>query len=76
MINQNWENQEKSFFVKTNQHILISFALVIYYSENMGREKYFYNGNDWSGAFVEKMEKILPNFANFQRKRLKKMKQD
>lgn len=42
----------------------------------MGREKYFHNGNDWSGAFVEKMEKILPNFANFQRKRLKKMKQD
>ena len=42
----------------------------------MGCEKYFYNGNDWLGAFVEKMEEILPNFANFQTESLKKVKQD
>ena len=59
------ENKDKSFTVKTSEHIPIEYELAIYYLEDIGHENVYFChiGKDCLDVFADKIYENLTNFA-------------
>lgn len=60
--------KDQSYTVKTHKHVPTSFALNVHYSKEVLTKVYeylIYRGEGCTDVFIEKIEKILYDFASF-----------
>lgn len=73
----NWKkirkNMDKSYSIETSKHIPMSFALSICYSKDAKCKNGYFccRGGDCFDTFLDNINKIVQDFANFPRQKNK-----